>query len=255
MRYIVALLIISLCAGVSTAQKRKKPAPRTRSTTSPSSAAVNKPRIIGAPIVIITKNGDRITGELLDLTAYSARIRSNNLESSIALDTVASLSFGEAAPPSNRSDQMEQVRPDFGREAQAALGLFQTLAGNLKSGIDYTEYGRQLTELRRAAERFIGKNSSTDNATEARVITMMAAALTDYSWARTIWTLKFGRSTDGTIAENDSPVVMDMLLLYPDLRAWAAAGSRLSVEKLIGGAWQKAAEKIDRAVKLVAAPR
>jgi hypothetical protein len=253
MKSLIVLVVVSLCAGsTAAAQKRKKPTSRARSTTSqPSSGAVNKPRIIGSTVVIITKNGDRIAGELLDLTAYSARIRANNLESTIALDTVASMSIGGAAPPTGRAEQTP-VRPEFARDAEAALGFFQSLAANLKPGVDYTEYGRQLTELRRAAERFITRYSATDNGTEARVVSLMAGALTDYTWVRSIWTLKFGRSSDGTIGEADSPTVTDTLALYPDLRAAAADGARLSAEKLIGGVWRKAAEKIDRARTLLA---
>lgn len=257
MKSIIALLMISVCIGsTAAAQKKKKPAPRSRATVQASSTVANKPRMIGSTVVIMTKNGDRIAGELLDLTAYSIRIRANNLESTIALDTVASLSMGGAAPPNATPDQPAgHVRADFAREAETALGFFQTLAANLKVGVDYTEYGRQLTELRRAGERFITRYSSTDNASEARVVSLIAGALTDYSWARTIWTLKFGRTSDGTVGESDSPIVIDVLGLYPDLRSSAAAGQRLSAEKLLSGVWRKASEKIDRARSLLTAQR
>ena len=135
------------------------------------------------------------------------------------------------------------------------MGFFQTLASSLKPGVDYSEYGRQLSEVRRASERFLAKYSSTDNPSEARVISLMAGALTDYSWARVIWTLKFGRSSDGTIAETDAPVVTDTLALYPDLRESAAVGNRLSAEKLLAGVWRKAAEKQTRARALINSPR
>lgn len=259
MRSLLALIVISLFAGTAAeAQKRKKKAtPRSRTaTTQPAAATLTKPRIIGSTVVIITKNGDRITGEVLDLTAYSVRLRADNLESTIALDTIASLSFGGAAAPTNRVDQpVGPVRADFARDAETALGFFQTMASSLKPGVDYTEYGRQLSELRRASERLIGKYSSTDNSAEARVVSLMAGALTDYTWARTIWTLKFGRSSDGTIAETDSPVVADTLAQYPDLRALAAAGNKLSAEKLLSGIWRKASEKQDRARTLISPSR
>ncbi len=259
MRSLIALIVISLFAGTAAeAQKRKKKAPpRSRTASSqPSAATLTKPRIIGSTVVIITKNGDRITGEVLDLTAYSVRLRADNLESTIALDTIASLSFGGAAAATAPVDQPAgPVRADFARDAEAALGLFQTMASSLKPGVDYTEYGRQLSELRRAGERLIARYSSTDNPAEARVVSLMAGALTDYTWARTIWTLKFGRSSDGTIAETDSPVVADTLALYPDLRALAAAGNRLSAEKLLLGIWRKASEKQDRARTLISSSR
>jgi hypothetical protein len=147
------------------------------------------------------------------------------------------------------------VRADFARDANLPLGLFQALSSSLKPGVDYTEYGRQLTELRRSAERFSSKYSATDNATEARVVSLLAGALTDYTWARTVWTLKFGRSSDGTISDNESPVVADTLALYPDLRAQSATGNKLSAEKLIGGLWRKAFEKTDLARKLIGSSR
>jgi len=259
MRSLIAVIVISLFAGTAAeAQKRKKKAPpRSRTASSqPSAATSTKPRIIGSTVVIITKNGDRIIGEVLDLTAYSVRLRAGNLESTIALDTIASLSFGGAAAPTAGVDQpIGPVRADFARDAEAALGFFQTMASSLKPGVDYTEYGRQLSELRRAGERLIGRYSSTDNPAEARVVSLIAGSLTDYTWARTIWTLKFGRSSDGTIAETDSPVIADTLALYPDLRALAAAGNRLSAEKLLSGIWRKASEKQDLARTLISSSR
>jgi len=261
MRSLITLIVISLCAGTAAEaqkQKQKKKTPSRSQTASrqPPAATPTRPRIIGSTVVIITKNGDRITGEVLDLTAYSVRLRADNLESTIALDTIASLAFGGAATPSTGVDQpVGPVRADFARDAEAALGFFQTLASSLKPGVDYTEYGRQLSELRRAGERFVTRYSSTDNPAEARVVSLIAGTMTDYTWARTIWTLKFGRSSDGTIAETDAPVVADTLVLYPDLRALAAAGNRLSVEKLLAGIWRKASEKQDRARMLIASSR
>ena len=252
-RILVLLILLLFTVAPSSAQKRKKPASRPRTISQPADAS--KPRVIGTTVVIITKNGDRITGELLDLSAYSARIRADNLESSIALDTIASISFGAGAS-SERADQPAiPVRADFARDAEAPLNVFQTLVSSLKPGVDYTEYGRQLAELRRATERFASRYSSTDNPSEARVVSLLVGALTDCTWARTVWTLKFGRSGDGTIGDNESPVVIDTLTLYPDLRASAAVGNRLSAEKLIGGLWKKASEKADFAKKLLTVSR
>lgn len=254
MKSIIASLIIALSFSVlSGAQTRKKKPARSRAANSqPPAATVSKPRIFGSTVSIVTKNGDRITGELLDLTAYSVRFRADNLESTLALDTIASLSFGGSAPGAKVNQPVDPVRAEFARDAEAPLGFFQNLAASLKPGVDYNEYVRLVTELRRASERFVGRYSSTENATEARVVSLLAGALTDYSWARTIWTLKFGRSGDGTIAETDSPMVSDALALYPDLRASAASGNRLSTEKLLAGIWRKASEKVDRARTLVA---
>lgn len=254
MKPAIALLILLLCIGVSTAQKRKRVS--SRSNGQPATSTNNKPRILGSTIVITTKNGDRIAGELLDLTAYSARIKADNLESSIALDTVASISFDGATVNTAPANQpIGPVRADFARDSEPVLGIFQSLATSLKPGVDYTEYGRQLSELRRASDRLITKYSTTDNTAEARAVSLLAGAMTDYTWARTVWTLKFGRSSDGTIAEAESPVVADALALYPDLRASSAAGDRLSADKLISGLWGKASEKTARARALIAPAR
>jgi len=255
MRTFVAFIALALCATANAQpQKKKKTVNRPRSATNqPSTAPATKPRIIGSTVVIITKNGDRITGEVLDLTAYSVRLRADNLESTIALDTIASLSFGGGPVPVSRPESPGgTVRADFARDTDAVLGIFQTMSASLRPGVDYTEYGRQLVELRRAAERVIARYSSTDNPAEAKVISLIAGALTDYTWARTIWTLKFGRSSDGTIAESDSPTVSDALMMYTDLKTSAAAsGNRLVAEKMLIGIWKKASEKQDRARAII----
>ena len=255
MRSLIAVIVISLSAGAAGAsQKQKSRPPQTRPRTTGNSATSNlaKPRILGSTVVIVTKNGDRITGEVLDLSAFSVRLKADNLESTIALDTIASISFnGGGAQPSRVDQPIGPVRADFARDAEVALGFFQTLTASLRPGVDYTEYGRQLSELRRAGERLISKYSATDNPAEARVVSLIAGALTDYTWARTIWTLKFGRSSDGTIAESDSPVVTDAVALYPDLKTRAASGNRLSTEKLLAGIWGKASEKQDRVRTLI----
>lgn len=254
MKTIPLLLMIFVCiCSDAAAQSRKKQAPATRPRANPRERTTaqpnpNTPRLIGSPIVIITKNEDRITGTLLDLTAYSVRIRAGNLESTIALDTIASISFGASAGAGPRVPPPSvAVRAEFAREAETAVAAFQAVASQLRTGADYTEYGRQLTELRRTAERFISKNSVGDNQAEARVVALLAGALTDYTWARTIWTLKFGRSGDGAMFDTDSPAIADALALYPDLRTAAASGNKFSVDKLVSGLWKKAEEKIDRA--------
>lgn len=254
MKMIPLLLMILICAGPdATAQKRKNqpPAPRSRTTPRERASAqpgTNAPRMIGSTVVITTKNDDRITGTLLDLSAYSIRIRADRLESTIALDTIASISFGASSVAGQRAAQpVAPVRPEFAREAEGAVSAFQSVASQLRTGADYTEYGRQLGELRRTAERFIDKNSVSDNQAEARVVALLAGSLTDYTWARTIWTLKFGRSGDGSVYDTDSPAIADALALYPDLRAATATGNKYSVDKLVSGLWKKAEEKTERA--------
>lgn len=252
------MLSLSLSA-TAFAQKRKQRAnPRTRVTKREpvtNDNAANKPRLVGSQIIIITKNDDRITGTLLDLTAYSVRIRADNLESTIALDTIASISFGSVVPAPAKPASVP-ARADFLREADTAVNSFQSLATQLQSNTDYTEYGRLLSELRRTGEQFIARYGATENATEARIVALMAGALTDYTWARTIWTLKFGRTGEGSsVYDTDSPAITDALSLYPDLRASAASGGKFSVDKIVSGLWRKAAEKTDRALSLISPSR
>src|SRR5688572_726959 len=93
-KVILCAMLLSLALEpVVPAQKRtNKTPPRARAAEPRASA-----RIIGTPIVLVTKNGDRIAGTLLDITPYSVKVRSENLESFQALDTLASITFGTSA--------------------------------------------------------------------------------------------------------------------------------------------------------------
>jgi hypothetical protein len=250
MRKAWAVVIIALLVnGVAAGQKRKKsrtPA-RSRSATARSEPAASGPRMVGTPVVIITKNDDRITGTLVDLTAYSIRIKADNLESTISLDRIASLSFGEATTPARTTTASAAVGADFARSAAPLVGDFQSFADKLKQGTEISEYGRQLTELRRRGEQFINRFGGSDNASEARLLALLSAALTDYSWAQSIWKLRLNRSGDTTAYDTDAPALTDALALYPDLRAAAAVGNKYSVDKVVSGLWKKAADKTDRA--------
>jgi hypothetical protein len=250
MKALTTLLITLLCIGsADAAQTRKKPRPRAPRETAESRQP--GPRIIGSQVTLVTKNGDRITGVILDLTAYSVRIRANNLESTLALDTLASMSFGTAAPTTQRVEQ-PAVRPEFNRDSGKAIESVQTMVTQTNAGTNYTDYGRQLAELRRDVEKFIGGYSSSENSLETRVVALLAGALTDYNWARTVWNLKLGRTSDGSVNESE---VSDLLALYPDLRASASDGGKLSGDKMIASLWRKAAQKSDRARSLIAQPR
>ena len=84
MRKACAVVIIALMMNAAAAgQKRKKPraAARSRSAAASREPASTGPRMVGSPVIIITKNDDRIAGTLVDLTAYSIRIKADNLES------------------------------------------------------------------------------------------------------------------------------------------------------------------------------
>ncbi|HSE96678.1 MAG TPA: hypothetical protein VLD57_00320 [Blastocatellia bacterium] len=201
--------------------------------------------MIDTPIVITTKNGDLIRGQIVDLNTYSIKIRSGSLESAIALETISAISFGTT--PSAATDppkQAPEASSELTRDMDVVLRSVDTLSSATRAGIDYTEYGRLLADLRRQAERFIDKYSASENTTDTKAVALISGALTDYTWARTIWTLKLGRSGEGTVSESDSPVITDTVALYPELRTAALTGNKLSGDKLIAGLWKEAGEKI-----------
>jgi hypothetical protein len=230
-------------------QKRKKPRhpSRSRAAAARAEPANTGPRMVGSTVVIITKNDDRIVGTLVDLTAYSVRIKADNLESTISLDRIATLSFGDTGNASRAPQTSAPVSGDFARTAGPVLGAFQTIARQLQQGTEFNEYGRLLTDLRRRGDQFVNRYGASENATEARVVSLLSAALTDYTWARTIWTLRLNRSGDTTAFDTDTPALADALALYPDLRTSAAVGNKFSVDKVVSALWKKAADKTDRA--------
>lgn len=251
MKKSLSLIILTLLfAHTAEAQKRKRPPARR-----PAAREAPKPvgaRIIGTTVTVITKNDDRITGTLLDLTAYSVKLRADNLESVHALDTLASISFGSAAGQGPRHASSSQTpQPNFVKDAQGVLNLFQSITNKTRTGTDYLDYGGQLTELRREAERFVSRHSASENAAETRLVSLLSSALTDFTWARTIWTFKFSRTGTGLVAESDSPVIADALEIYPELRQSAASQDRFVVDRLVAGLWKRAGEKVDRARLLV----
>ena len=254
MRKACAVIIISLLVSAAAAgQKRKKPraTSRARAAATRAEPTSGGPRLIGSPVVIITKNDDRIVGTLMDLTAYSVRIKADNLESTISLDRIASLSFGDGGAPSRPAVSSAPASADFARAAGPMIAAFQAIANQLRQGTEFNEYGRLLTDLRRRGDQFINRYGASENATEARVVALLSAALTDYTWARTIWTLRLNRSGDTTAFDTDTPALTDALALYPDLRAASAVGNKFSVDKVVSGLWKKAADKTDRARSLV----
>ena len=203
--------------------------------------------MVGSPVVIITKNDDRITGTLLDLTAYSIRIKADNLESTISLDRIASLSFGGDRGTSRGTQTNPPVSSEFARQAGPVFGSFQNIASKLSQGTEFNEYGRLLTDLRRTTEQFVNRHGASENSSEARIVALLSATLTDYTWARAIWTLRLNRSGDTTAFDTDTPALTDALALYPDLRTTTAVGNKFSVDKVVSALWKKAADKSDRA--------
>ena len=248
-RLLTLLIVAMLLVPAEGAQKRKKTRPRTVTSKPTAVAAVKAPAspLAGTSVVIITKNRDRIVGTIIDLNPYSIRIKSEGLEAAIALDTISSLTFGNSGrETASQPPPAPAGSADFAKDMNSTVGAFQVMIASAKPGADYMDYGRQLSDLRPQAERFIARYGTSENAKESRVVGLLAGALTDYSWARTVWTLKLGRQSDGTVAETDSSVISDLLALYPDLRSSATTGNRFTADKLIAGLWRKASEKIER---------
>jgi hypothetical protein len=253
MKIISTILLIALVAAATVASQKKQ---KGRSTQrKPETVRAASPPMIGTQVVVTTKNGDRIKGELLDLSPYSIKIRADRLESVHALESIQSVAFGSSAASPPPEKQTPQPKPDFGGDLRAVLGSLDPLASATRAGTDFADYGRLLTEVRPPAERFIQEYSISENPSEARAVALIGGALTDYSWARIVWTLKLGRSSGGLVGESDSPLIGDVLALYPNLRAEAASGSKFSGDKLIAGLWKKAAEKTERARLLTSQPQ
>lgn len=229
----------------------KVAAKRSSKPAAPATAAAPEiPPIVGSQIVLLTRDGKRVTGQVVDITALAIQVKSDAGTSAVPLASVTSMSFGaDSASTPNQSPHAAR-HPNFTREVQSMLSSFQEMEKAIEAGPDYTDYGRELTELRRMGERFLNKYAGSEDDTEARSAALLAAAITDFTWARTIWTLKLGRSGTVTVSASDSPVVADALDLYPDLRP-PAGTSGVPADKLIGGLWKKAVENVDRANKLV----
>jgi hypothetical protein len=233
-------------------QKReiKRPARRVGKPALASEPKAVIPPIIGSQIAVVTRDGKRITGQIVDFTALSVQIKSEAGPTTVPLDSVTSLTFAADAPGPDAQSPKTSRHPNFTREVESVLSSLQDMEKAIEGGADYTDYGRQLTGVRRSVEHFTNKYAISEDETEARSAALLAAALTDYTWARTVWTLKLGHSAPTTLSASDSPVVADALDLYPDLRPSAEAGA-IPADKLIGGLWKKALANVDRARKLV----
>ncbi|MGH9763786.1 MAG: hypothetical protein ACREDR_18055 [Blastocatellia bacterium] len=263
-RLLITASLVLAITSPGLAQRRRKPAPKRHAVSKRKPAAVKprtfaKPPIVGSQVTIVLKTGERITGPVSDVSVQGIKVGGNDLETVIPFESVASLYFNVGpAGTENKADQagteerprQHHVLPT--RDLEALLAAFQTMDALVKSGPDYTDYSRQLTELRRSADRFVGKYSTSDDPTEVRIAALVAGAIDDYTWARTIWTLRLGRAKDVTVAASDSPAVADAVQLYPDLAP--PAGTNPAADKLITGLARHAAEKMDSARKLIPPP-
>jgi hypothetical protein len=198
---------------------------------------------VGAQISIATKSGEQITGQVLEFSAYTVRVKQGDLESTVPLESVSSMRFGDAPPAAAAPPKLSGHGPDFVRDSGSLMALFQAMDSATQSGTEYSDYGTRLVELRRATERFVGKYAGSEDQTENRLAALFSATLDDYSWARTIWALRLGQGPAATIAAGDLPAVADALELYPDL-AKLGPKNKLPADKLIAAIWKQASVKV-----------
>jgi hypothetical protein len=253
MKKTIACTIAFLCLATTVfGQTRKKntrrPAPRTtqqRKTMPP------PPPIVGAQVNISTKIGEQITGQVLEIGAYKIRVKQGDLESTVPFESIGSITFGDAPAPAQPSQAAPTGRnPNFNRDAESVMALLQAMDAATTSGTEYGDYGRQLTELKRATERFVNKYAGSDDPVETKMAALFSAVADDYSRARTVWTLKLGQGAAATVAVSDSPAVADALELYPDL-AQLGSKNRLPADKLVAGLWKHAALQVGRARRIL----
>ena len=230
--------------GKPVAKRGQKPAPE------PQTMEPKVPPVMGSHITVVTKDGKRVSGQVTDFTALAIQVKSDSGPSTVPVDSVASISFGSGAAPSGDPAAQASRHPNFTREVESVLNSFQEMEKAIEAGADYTDYGRQLTGLRRTVEKFSTKYATSEDGTEARSAALLGAALTDYTWARTVWTLKLGRSAASSVTGSDSPVIADALDLYPDLRP-AAGATGVAPDKLIGALWKKAVGNVDMVHTLI----
>jgi len=258
MKSILMFVTLSLClTTLAGAQRRKGSSSRSQASSKkpsakkPAADAPATPTIAGSSVTIVTKDGTKITGEVVDMSVSAVRVKAADQESSLPMTAVSSLSFGQASTGEDAHPTGSSGHPDFQKDAGTVMSGFHAMLGQAKTAPDYTEYGGALVELRRRAELFIGKYGNTEDPVEARVVAGIASAVTDYTWARAIWALKLGHAGDVTVNRSDSPAVADTVGLYPEVRSAAASGDRFSVEKLIVGLWTQAGNKVERLRSLI----
>src|SRR5437868_15271898 len=99
---IKALILILFTGIISSnvpAQSRKKhPTQKPGAKKTTPAEKPETPPVIGSNVSILTRNGDRVGGTLLELTASSIRLKWDDLESWSSLAPVAPWAFGEATP-------------------------------------------------------------------------------------------------------------------------------------------------------------
>src|SRR5215510_3650073 len=127
MKQITALAILFLClVSTSVSQRRKSTHRPTQPAPAPHKAAPAPPPIVGAPVSIATKNGEQIAGQVLEVSPYKVRVKQGELESTVPLESIASMVFGEAPPPVVAAPPPSAGHnPDFSSDATSLMALFQ----------------------------------------------------------------------------------------------------------------------------------
>jgi hypothetical protein len=255
MKHTIALVAsLVFLTSISAGQKRKSARQTGSGTVGKSKPAPAIPPVVGAQISIATKSGEQITGQVLEFNAYTVRVKQGDLESTVPLESVVSMRFGDAPAAASGPPQPSGHGPDFARDSGSLMALFQSMDSATESGTEYSDYGTRLVELRRATERFVGKYAGSEDQIESRLAALFSAALDDYSWARTIWTLRLGQGPAATIAAADSPAVSDALELYPDL-AKLGPRNKLPADKLVAALWKQASVKVAGCRRIVESAR
>lgn len=240
----IGLLILATASPVFAQKHRpaKKKAPAKE-------APAEKPAIVGKQITVVTTAGEKITGAVEEFSDKGVKLGVNGQDKLISFETVATISFVDPPAADAPEKPTTHPHPRFSRDAETVLSGFQAMEAEVRSAPDYTDYSRQLTELKRTSDKFVAAYSMSDDPTELRITALLSGAVNDYTWARTIWTLRLGRPANAAVSTSDSPVVSDALQLYPDLSP--AAGTGASAEKLIAGLAAHAAGKVALARKLL----
>jgi len=252
MKQTIALTVFVFCMASTTAGQRRttKGASKSGNPQTHKTAPAPAP-IIGAQVTVTTKAGEQIAGQVLEIGGYSVRVKQGDLESKVPLESIAVMRFGDAPEPAPApAPAARGVGADFARDAQSVIASCQAMDAATQSGTEYSDYGRRLVDLRRGIERFVGKYAGSEDVTESRLAALFSAALDDYTWGRTIWTLRLGQGPGATLAASDSPAVEDALELYPDL-AQLGPRTKLPADKLVAGLWKQASLKVGRCRRIL----
>src|ERR1051325_2010746 len=128
-KFLLIVLLCLLAGSVAGAQKNKKPPAKSPAKAAPKATPSGAPTtapILGSSVTILTKGGDKLTGDLVDLSAFSVRIRSNNLESAVPFESIAAISFGSVNSPESKTS-LQPASEIFARDLALTLTDFPAI--------------------------------------------------------------------------------------------------------------------------------